>query len=138
MSDVVGKKESPRIFTLGDERDRFLSGLRFAREDFMLCRAECKKKFRLMIEERCVKSARLAGANEIVEVDVRREVLLSGIGEEIARDAMMRIRSRGAEASRTFVKQLRLAIAVVERDDESTFDEIAQLVDRQASALSNC
>jgi len=90
--------------------------------------AEGEKKLRLAIEEACLEVMRFAGANEIVEVDVRGEILLTGIGEKITRDAMLRVRRSRSESSRARMKELRLRIAVVERDDQSALHDVADVV----------
>jgi hypothetical protein len=54
---------------------------------------------------------------------VRRQILLACICEQVARDALTRVRRGGAEAADTRVEELVLRIAVVDGDDQPAPDE---------------
>src|SRR4051794_5475344 len=90
--------------------------------------AEGEEELRLAIEEEGAEPARLAGPDQIVEVDVRRQVLLSRIREQVPRHPLPRIGGRGAEAADARVEELPLREPVIEREDEAALDEPRQLV----------
>src|SRR5438309_1050938 len=93
----------------------------------MLGGAEGEEKLRLAIEEARRESARFAGADQVIEVDMRRQILFSRMSEKVARYALLGICGGGSEAARTRMKELRLRIAVVECDDQSPLDDVANV-----------
>src|SRR6185369_13746970 len=79
LSDSVGKHEPPRLLPrlaqLQRSLDRLHLPLFHRREERVLGDAEGEEELRLAIEEKRGGAELLAGANEIVEVDVRRQIL---------------------------------------------------------------
>src|SRR5262245_3502522 len=94
----------------------------------MLGRAEGEEELGLAVEEERGEAGLLASVDEVREIDVRREVLLAGVGQQIARDALARVRGGGPVAAQARAEEGLLRVAVVEGDDEAARNGAADLV----------
>src|SRR5207302_8441148 len=99
FADTIRQNEPPRLFALFAKKDwigrrDFIQRL----EQLVFSRAGGEQKFRLAIEEQRRKSITLARALQIRGVDVRGQVLLAGICEQVARELLRRIGSGRSEA----------------------------------------
>src|SRR5213593_3492603 len=101
LADSVGEDEPPGLFARFPKLQRCFERFRLQvverREQRVLRDAERKQKLRLTLENQRFRADFLSFADQIVEVDVRRQVLLARIRQEVARDAMVRVRRRRPE-----------------------------------------
>src|SRR4051812_14977838 len=93
LADSVGKNEPPGFFARFPQLQRCFDRSRLQvierGEKRMFRDAEREQKLRLTLENQGCCADFLSFADQVVEVDVRRQVLLARIRQEVARDAMM-------------------------------------------------
>ena len=131
LADAIRQNEPPRLVasieqpqTLGRIPDLQVG---HRREELVIGDAEGEEELRLPIEQERGEAFRFAGTDQVGEVDVRRQILLAGIRQEIARDPLTRVRGRRSEPADARIEQLLLGEAIVEGDEEAALDAPRQI-----------
>src|SRR5213078_1725570 len=108
LANAIRQHEPARVLPPLSQFERFIGGreVTYGSKELVVGRSGSEEKLRLPIEKKRRETIAFACALQVAEVDVRSQVLLARIREEIARDLMSRIRSGGAEVPHAPGKKL--------------------------------
>src|SRR6266542_5278623 len=127
LTDPIRQNQPPRLFALFADCERLVgrSELRLVErlEELVLGGARGEQEFGLPVEKERRESVPLPHPLQIREVDVRRQVLLAGIRQQISGDLLRCVRGGRSEMTKTAREKLLLGETVIERENEAARHE---------------